>query len=116
MKIPIEDLTDVILVYIDISETFCNSGDRPGGGDGVLDLDSGIFTCLTPGFYEVSFSAYGEVGPTDENQQSLYLYKNDNRVDGSYWTWFFGSSQTEYVGVIGSRILVSNNLEICKQT
>ena len=61
--------------------TFRNSGDRPGGGDGVLDLDSGIFTCLTPGFYEVSFSAYGEVGPTDENQQSLYLYKNDNRVD-----------------------------------
>ena len=25
-----------------------NNHDRPGGGDGLLDLDSGIFTCITP--------------------------------------------------------------------
>ena len=28
-----------------------NNGDRPGGGDGVLDLDSGVFTCFTPAYY-----------------------------------------------------------------
>merc|ERR1711936_1001940 len=33
-----------------------NNAGRPGGGDGVLDLDSGIFTCFTPGFYTVSYS------------------------------------------------------------
>merc|ERR1711953_573 len=40
-----------------------NNGDTPGGGDGKLDLDSGVFTCLTPGYYTVSYSAYGLVGP-----------------------------------------------------
>ena len=36
---------------------------RPGGGDGVLDPDSGIFTCMPPGYYTVSFSAYSAMGP-----------------------------------------------------
>merc|ERR1712212_612472 len=39
-----------------------NNAARPGGGDGVLDLDSGVFTCFTPGYYTVSFSAHGAVG------------------------------------------------------
>ena len=26
-----------------------NNANRPGGADGQLDLDSGVFTCLTPG-------------------------------------------------------------------
>jgi len=30
--------------------------------NGVLDLDSGVFTCFTPGYYTVSFSAHGAVG------------------------------------------------------
>ena len=34
-----------------------NNQDLPGGGDSVLDLDSGVFTCFTPGYYQVSFSA-----------------------------------------------------------
>ena len=38
-----------------------NNHDRPGGGDGLLDLDSGIFTCITPGYYAVSFSAHAVV-------------------------------------------------------
>merc|ERR1719234_1078186 len=38
-----------------------NNAARPGGGDGVLDLDSGIFTCITPGYYTVSFSLYAHV-------------------------------------------------------
>ena len=28
-----------------------NNANRPGGGDAVLDLDSGVFTCSTPGYY-----------------------------------------------------------------
>ena len=27
-----------------------NNADQPGGGDGVLDLDSGVFTCFTHGY------------------------------------------------------------------
>ena len=44
-----------------------NNADGPGGGDVVLDLDSGFFTCFTPRYYTVSFSAFGYVG------QLLYL-------------------------------------------
>ena len=39
-----------------------NNGNRPGGGSGVLDLDSGVFTCFTPGYYTVSYYAHGAVG------------------------------------------------------
>merc|ERR1711990_1320048 len=61
-----------------------NNADRPGGGGGELDLDSGIFTCLTPGYYTVSFSAYGVVGPVDANIY-LYLYKNGSQLPESGW-------------------------------
>jgi len=82
-----------------------NNGDRPGGGDGVLDLDSGVFTCFTPGFYTVSFSAYGIVGPT-YGPNWLFLYKNGVELPES--KWYFGTNHdlNDNVGVTGSRILV----------
>merc|ERR550517_1957999 len=62
-----------------------NNGNRPGGGSGVLDLDSGVFTCFTPGFYTVSFSAYGLVGP-GYPKQYLFLYKNGMAISESIWS------------------------------
>merc|ERR1712083_859187 len=56
-----------------------NNGDTPGGGDGKLDLDSGVFTCLTPGYYTVSYSAYSYVGPSFGNIE-MYLYKNGIQI------------------------------------
>merc|ERR1712130_244905 len=44
--------------------------------NGDLDLDSGIFTCFTPGFYTVSFSAYCQIG----TNLDLYLYKNGSEL------------------------------------
>ena len=89
-----------------------NNNDRPGGGDGVLDLDSGIFTCFTPGYYTVSFSANGAMGPEFDHQ---YLYLNKNGVDlpesrWSFWTNQHGASLNDNIGVTSSRILVSNLL------
>ena len=51
-----------------------NNADRPGGGSGELDLGSGVFTCFTPGYYTVSFSAYAVSGPSHPNAQ-LYLFQ-----------------------------------------
>ena len=49
-----------------------NNAARPGGGDGVLDLNSGVFTCFTPGYYTVSFSAaMAAVGPDHPYLRSL---------------------------------------------
>merc|ERR1711953_1058684 len=62
-----------------------NNGDTPGGGDGKLDLDSGVFTCLTPGYYTVSYSAYGLVGPDFGDHIIMYLYKNGLKIPESQW-------------------------------
>ena len=79
-----------------------NNQDRPGGGGGVLNLDSGVFTCFTPGYYTVSFSAYAAVGPNSNVNPHLYMYKNGSELPESYW--FFGANDD--VGVTSSRILV----------
>ena len=96
-----------------------NNGDRPGGGDGVFDLDAGIFTCITPGFYTVSFSAHGAAGGKYANGQFLFLYKNGSELPQSKWYILNGSSIDGHIGVTSSRILVSNLLEMfarCKIT
>ena len=81
----------------------------------MLDLDSGIFTCITPGYYTVSFSLCAHVGPTYGALTELYLYKNDmilreSRFEmwgGSQSSWSYGD-----IGGMGSRILVSSLLEM----
>jgi len=86
-----------------------NNGERPGGGDGVLDLDSGIFTCITPGYYTVSFSGYGHVGPDYGAIIDLSLYKNGIYLPGSRWQMWGGfESWDSYgkIGAMGSRILI----------
>ena len=85
-----------------------NNADRPGGGDGVLDLDSGIFTCFTPGYYTVSFSAYGNVGASGYYSQKLYLYKNGIELPESFWDLYAkDGALNSNIGVTGSRVVVS---------
>jgi len=79
-----------------------NNGNRPGGGSGELDLDSGIFTCITPGYYTVSFSAYTDL--VFDPYNCLYLYKNGVELPES--RWFVGTNDPVTFGVTGSRILI----------
>ena len=89
-----------------------NNAARPGGGDGVLDLDSGIFTCMTPGYYTVSFSAYSAVGPRF-GPQNMYLYKNGSRLYESSWQSLIDDKTLNTnIGFTSSRILVSNFLDM----
>ena len=84
-----------------------NNANRPGGGDGVLNLESGLFTCFTPGYYTVSFSAYARSGP-NYTYQDMFLYKNGLQLPESYWHW--GQNDDVFdgnVGVTCSRILVT---------
>ena len=78
-----------------------------GGEDGVLDLDSGVFTCFTPGYYSVSFSAYGLAG-ADYGPQRLFLYKNGSQLPESGWSINAGSSHHHgiNIAVTSSRIVV----------
>ena len=86
-----------------------NNADKPGGGDGELDLDSGAFTCVTPGYYTVSFSAHAVVGPDHANAY-LYLLKNGALLPESKWYVAANSGLNDNIGVTSSRILVSNLL------
>ena len=92
-----------------------NNGNRPGGGDGELDLDSGIFTCFTPGYYQVSFSAFSAVGPNYTDYQYLYLYKNGTELPESICEFWTGNGEGDLnadVGGTHTRNLVSNLLEM----
>jgi len=82
-----------------------NNADKPGGGDGVLDLDSGVFTCFTPGYYTISFSAHAVVGPDHANAY-LYLLKNGALLPESKWYVAANSGLNDDIGVTSSRILI----------
>merc|ERR1712083_686391 len=82
-----------------------NNGDRPGGGDGKLDLDSGVFTYLTPGYYTVSFSAIGIIGPNRGNID-MYLYKNGLEIPES--AWYF----SEDSGALNSDVRVGGSRSV----
>ena len=72
------------------------------------NLDSGVFTCLTPGYYTVSFSARGAEGPS-YYYIDMYLYKNGLRVPESRWFFYEDPGALNgNLGVVGSRIVVSN--------
>ena len=75
------------------------------------NLDSGVFTCLTPGYYTVSFSAYGLVGPDFGDHIIMYLYKNGLKIPESQWRFAesSGGALNNNVGVVSSLIVVSNN-------
>ena len=72
------------------------------------NLDSGVFTCLTPGYYTVSYSAIGWVGPTND-YINMFLYKNGLEIPQSVWDFGENSgSLNDNISVAGSRIVVSN--------
>ena len=73
----------------------------------MLDLDSGVFTCFTPGYYTISFSAYGRAMPTS-GYQELALYKNGTELPESRWQLARNSGALgEDLAMVGSRIVVS---------
>merc|ERR1711978_399956 len=58
-----------------------NNADQPGGGDGQLDLNTGVFTCLTAGHYTISYTASaGNWGDGLVRVHQIYLYLNGQQV------------------------------------
>merc|ERR1711990_1126192 len=69
-----------VVNYDRISVEFNNS-DRPGGGDGSMNIKTGVFTAVTSGYYIITFSGYVEVLPGDYTH--MWLYHNGVRVEES---------------------------------
>merc|ERR1712080_126879 len=81
-----------------------NNSDKPGGGDGVMDIDSGHFTCLTAGHYTVTFSGWARVKPGEIAYVSLY--HNGDRVDESEWWSYNSGSNRGWIQDQGSRTVI----------
>ena len=82
-----------------------NNAGRPGGGDGELDLTTGIFTCLTPGLYTIALSGVAELGPGDQNM--FWLFHNGQKVVESRWEqWTYSNTIGSAFYTQGSRTVV----------
>merc|ERR1712210_224564 len=62
-----------IINYDRITVEFNNS-DLPGGGDGTMNIERGVFTTVTSGYYIVTFGASVAVEPGEYTD--MYLYHN----------------------------------------
>merc|ERR1712080_245629 len=81
-----------------------NNADKPNGGDGRMDITTGVFTCLTAGHYTVTYSGHVRVDPGED--VSIYLHHNGERVEESQW---YSYQSYENGGVIydqGSRTVI----------
>jgi len=93
-----------IINYDRITVEFNNS-DLPGGDDGTMNIETGVFTTVTSGYYIVTFSASVAVEPGEYTW--MYLYHNGVRVEESLFeTWMQVGSSGDYIEDQGSRTVI----------
>ena len=88
-----------------------NNSDKPNGGDGKLDIETGTFTAITPGHYTVTYSGHAVVW--QGQSFALLLWKNGKKVMESQWLSSFRSSSDGYTEDQGSRTVVSGAVLYC---
>merc|ERR1712215_436631 len=71
------------ITYDYLVSDYKNSDDI-NGGDGIMDISSGVYTVIKPaGHYTITFS--GQVGLDPGKEVNLYLYHNGTQVKETYW-------------------------------
>jgi len=83
-----------------------NNADQDGGGDGAMNLETGVFTSLTSGYYTLTLSGYSALDARVDNY--LDLYQNGQMVWqlGYYWRQYHTGDLPATVGVMASRTLI----------
>ena len=81
-----------------------NNADSPGGGDGVLDVTTGVFTCLTAGHYTVAYSGVAVLQSGQDVDVRMYKNNADIGDEGRFDAFYSGSGLAYDQG---SRTLVS---------
>ena len=91
--------------YDRITVEFDNSN-QPGGGDGTMNIETGVFTTVTSGYYIITFSAYAKVKIFSGTVMSLY--HNGVEVEESGYQMFLwaGGSAEDFIWDQGSRSVV----------
>ena len=83
-----------------------NNSDRPGGADGSMNIETGVFTTVTSGYYIVTFSAYVDVHPGQYT--NMFLYHNGVQLEESrFQTSMHVGSGDNYIYDQGSRTVVN---------
>ena len=99
--------TSSIVNYDRITVEFNNS-DRPGGADGSMNIETGVFTTVTSGHYIVTFSGTAVVDAGEFTD--MFLYHNGVKLDESRWyTKMLAGSGDDNIRDQGSRTVVSND-------
>ena len=108
-----------IMNYDRISMEFNNS-DRPGGlfvqiyshnihtgGDGTMNIETGVFTTVTSGYYIVTYSAAVRVYAGDSTD--MWLHHNGVQVEESFFAtqMNFGTTNVHFILDQGSKTVVS---------
>jgi len=95
------------------------NADMPNGGDGVMDIGTGQFTCLTAGHYTVTFSGSVSVFPGET--VDIYIYHNGDKVEESEWRSYNSGDNGGEIYDQGSRtvilhLAVGDTLELRTET
>merc|ERR1712037_425819 len=83
-----------------------NNSDLPGGGDGSMNIETGVFTTVTSGYYMITYSAAVDVHPGEYT--NMWLYHNGVGVEESqFLTSMYGvEGGDNYVYEQGSRTVI----------
>ena len=65
-----------VVSYDRITVEFNNS-DRPGGGDGSMNIETGVFTIFTSGYYIITVGGIARVPAGETTQQVLLIKSNE---------------------------------------
>merc|ERR1719184_131830 len=71
-----------------------------------MNIETGIFTAITSGYYTITFSARADVHP--DEYSFMYLYHNGAKVNESMWETYLGGGDTgvTYMADQGSRTVI----------
>merc|ERR1712130_223934 len=90
------------VVPYDRITTEYNNANQPGGGDGSMDIKTGVFTVLTSGYYTITFSASVRVRAGESAE--MYINRNGELIEESRWLTMMASDGTaSYIDDQGSR-------------
>ena len=67
-----------VVSYDRITVEFNNS-DRPGGGDGSMNIETGVFTIFTSGYYIITVGGIAQV-PAGETTQQVFMIKSNECI------------------------------------
>ena len=94
-----------VVSYDRITVEFNNS-DQPGGGDGSMNIETGVFTTITSGHYIITFSGFVDVHPGQVTE--MWLHHNGVKVEESeFQTSMHVGASGDYIWNQGSRTVVS---------